>query len=237
MYLEMHIARLTKKTKKLTNMVEYYIDRINIKTAYGVYVSASTGLFGRPKPITLQSTSWAGYHGEVVDLRNKHYESREIILDCFIKANSKADFILKCNNFLSIFDTKTTKRLQVVIEESEPLDYEVYLSADVEIKKRWSDGDMTGTFSLRLREPEPVKRIIKYTRTGDPDKTASITVSSPKLLNIYWGDGSHTFDVVGTAQTKTHTYAANGTYYIVVTGNIEEITSLTTTGTVVWNKL
>lgn len=70
-----------------------------------------------------------------------------------------------------------------------------------------------------------------------PSLQASITVTSSKLLNIYWGDGSQTYDVSGTAQTITHNYSTNETYFIVVTGNIDEITSLTTTGTIVWNKL
>lgn len=218
-------------------MVTYYIDSNDIKQTYSVYVSASAGLFSKPKPKALSPTNWPDYHGEVVDLENKYYEAREITLDCFIKAANKADFIVKCNAFLAVFDAKGTRRLSVAVDGSEPLQFEVYLSAEVDIKKKWSEGQMIGTFQLKLREPEPVKKIIKYTRTNESNKTVSITVTSSKLLNIYWGDGTHTYDVNGTAQTITHNYAANGTFYIVITGNIDEITSLTTSGTIVWNKL
>ena len=99
------------------------------------------------------------------------------------------------------------------------------------------DGQMTGKFTIKLREPEPVKRVIKYTSTGEATKTVTLTITSPRLVNIYWGDGSHTFDVSGTSQVVTHNYTAKGDYYIVITGNIDEISSLTHNGTLVWSKL
>lgn len=118
-----------------------------------------------------------------------------------------------------------------------PLVFEVYSSEGIDIKKTWNERSMVGTFKLKLTEPEPIKKVIKFTSDGGDNDTLGITVTSSKLLNIYWGDGSHTYDVSGTAQTATHAFEA-GTYYIVVTGNIDEITSLTTTtGTIVWNKL
>ena len=62
---------------------------------------------------------------------------------------------------------------------------------------------MIGTFTLTLKEPEPIKKVYKYQRTSTSDKTVSFTLTSSKMLNIYWGDGSHTFDCSGTSQTYT----------------------------------
>ena len=219
--------------------ITYKLDGIDIKT-YNVYISASDGLLSRPKPKANTSVDWADYNGTVVDLTKRLYESREIELDCFIKADTQADFLLKCNTFLALFDAVGTRRLEVFVDNEatpKPLVFEVYSSDNISISKKWSSATMAGTFSIKLKEPEPIKKVLKYTRTSDANKTVSITVTSAKLLNIYWGDISHTYDVSGTAQTVTHNYAANGTFYIIVTGNIDEITSLTTTGTVVWNKL
>lgn len=216
--------------------VTYKLDGIDLKT-YGVYLSASEGLLSKPKPKTSLSVNWETYHGEVVDLSKRYYESRDIQLNCFIKASTQSDFITKCNAFLALFDQAGTRRLSVNVDSTEPLVYEVYLSDSIDVKKTWSSSNMSGAFTLKLREPEPIKRVLKYTRTGDADKTVSITVSSQKLLNFYWGDGAHAFDVSGTGQTITHNFTANGTFYIVITGNIDEITSLTTNATVVWNKL
>jgi hypothetical protein len=219
--------------------IVYKLDGIDIKT-YGVYVSASDGLLSRPKPKVNLQVDWADYNGTVVDLTKRLYEPRDIDIDFFIKGDSQADFVLKSNTFLALFDALGTRRLEVFVENEatpKPLVYEVYLSESVSVSKKWSSTTMVGTFSLKLKEPEPIKRVLKYTRTSTADKTVSITVTSAKLLNIYWGDKTQSFDVSGTAQTITHDFSVNGTFYIVVTGNIDEITSLTTTGTVVWSKL
>lgn len=216
--------------------VNYFIDGVDFKQ-YGVFVSASHGLLSRPKLKSPVSVNWETYHGEVIDLDHKYYESREIQLNCFIKASSKFEFISQCNAFSALFDQTGSRRIAVSVDGSEPLVYEVYLADGIDVKKEWTDSDMIGTFTIKLKEPEPIKKVLKYTRSSDADKTVSITVTSTKLLNIYWGDGTHTFDVSGTSQTVTHNYAENGVFYIVVTGNVDEITSLTTTGAVVWNKL
>jgi hypothetical protein len=216
--------------------VSYYLDGVDLKQ-YGVFIEGSDGLLSKPKKKKPFSNTWNDYHGEVIDLTKIYYESRDIALDCFIKAEDKAEFIMKCNTFLSLFDQPNTRRLAVTVDGSEPLVFEVYSEDLINVKKKWSETTMIGTIQLKLKEPEPIKKVIKYQRTGTGDKTVSITVTSTKLLNIYWGDGAHTFDVSGTSQTITHDYSENGIFYIVITGDIDAITSLTTTGTVVWNKL
>jgi hypothetical protein len=218
------------------DVVKYFLDGIDLRQ-YGVYVSDSDGLLSKPKMKKPSSLSWPTYNGEVVYLAKKYYEPRMIKLDCFLKADSPNEFIVKLNYFLALFDQSWTRRLSVMADSTEPLLYEVYLEDGTDVKKKWNSTKMVGTFSLVLKEPEPIKRVLKYTRTSDADKTVSITLTSSKLLNIYWGDGSHTFDVSGTAQTFTHNYSSNGTFYIVITGNIDEITSLTSTAKLVWNKL
>lgn len=219
--------------------VIYKIDDVEFK-AYNVFVSASEGLLSRPKPKKAVSVDWADYHGQVVDLSRRKYESREIELDCFIKADSQGEFVSKCNDFLGLFDQIGSRRLEVYVHcetTPKPLVYEVYLSDSVDVVKKWSSKSMVGTLKLKLIEPEPIKRVFKFTRKNEATKTVSFTYTSAKLLNFYWGDGAHAFDASGTAQTLTHDYTKNGTYYIVVTGNIDEITSLTSTGVLVWEKL
>jgi Phage tail protein len=216
--------------------VNCYIDNVDTRD-YGVHVSQSYGLTGKPdlkKPVSMD---WVNYHGQSVYLTKKYYEARTIKLDCFIKASDSNDFIYKMNAFFDIFDKPFTSRLAVTVDNSEPLCYEVYLEDGIDIKKTWSSGIMIGTFTLTLKEPEPIKKVYKYQRTSSIDKTVSFTLTSSKMLNIYWGDGSHTFDCSGTSQTYTHDYSSNGYFYIVITGNIDEISSITSTATLVWNKL
>ena len=67
--------------------------------------------------------------------------------------------------------------------------------------------------------------------------TAKITLTTNKIVNVYWGDGSVTKDVSGNNVALSHTYADNGNYYIIVAGVIEEITQFDTNAIVVWQKI
>lgn len=212
------------------------IDGVNINT-YGVYVSESKGLFSRPKLKAPESYSWPEYHGKVVDLAHRYYEARKITLNCFLKATSNEDFINKVSTFLAAMDQAGTRRLMVQVDEAKPLVYEVFIPEDIDIKKKWSPSSMVGVFDIVFEEPYPVKRVLKHIRASVATKTVSVTISTPKLVSIYWGDGAVTHDISGTNQTVTHDYASDGTYYPVITGNIDEISALTTNATVVWTKL
>jgi hypothetical protein len=118
-----------------------------------------------------------------------------------------------------------------------PLVYEVYCRDEISVAKKWNDELMVGTFDLKLIEPEPVKRVLKYIRVGESSKTCSIKLTSVKLVNIFWGDGSADYDVSGENFTITHDYADNGDFFVVVTGCIDEISKFETNAIVVWNKL
>lgn len=216
----------------------YIIDGVDLKD-FGVYVSASDGLLDRPKRKTPYSVGFDNYHGSVVDLQHNFVQDREITLSCFIKAAGKMDFIQRVNDFERIFDGTGTRRLVVDVHPVKPLIYEVYAKDAITISKKWSDDLMVGTFKLKLTEPEPVKRVLKHIRVSDATKTCTISLTSRKYVNIYWGDGSVDYDVAGQdgSVTIAHDYAVNGDYFPVITGCIDEITSFETNAIIVWNKL
>ena len=54
---------------------------------------------------------------------------------------------------------------------------------------------------------------------------------------MYWGDGTTTQDVYGTAVNVAHTYAENGEYFIVITGVIEDVEAFSTNDIVIWDKV
>ena len=213
----------------------YYIDNVDIKT-YGVYVSSSSGLISKPRPKKRNAMSWPGYNGEVVDLSVVVYEPRSIKLECFLKAVSRDQFLTKINTFLALFDQAGTRRLLVDAGATKPLVYEVYLDAPVDPEKAFDSTEGVGVFVLDLKEPEPIKRVLLFEAKTDA-KIVNVTMTSAKLLNVYWGDGTTTEDVYGTVKAISHTYTTNGLYYIVITGNIDQISSLTSNATVVWSKL
>lgn len=214
----------------------YTIDGVDFKE-YGVYVSGSKGILNRPKMKTPAFLSWDNYHGQSVDLMHKYLEPREITLECFIKASSKNDFIMAVSKFQQVFDKQGTNRLVIDAHPVKPLIYEVYCQDAIDVSKTWNDALMVGTFQLKLIEPEPVKRILKHIRVSEATKTCTITLTSAKMLNIYWGDGEVDFDIEGENVEITHDYSTNGDYFPVITGCIDEITEFDTNAIVVWSKL
>lgn len=214
----------------------YLLDGVDFKD-YGVYVSGSDGILNRPKLKAPASLSWDNYHGESVDLMHKFFESREITLSCFVKAESKMDFIKRVSDFEALFDKQGTNRLVIDVHPIKPLIYEVYCKDAIEIQKTWDDDLMVGTFKLKLIEPEPVKRVLKHIRISEATKTCTITLTTSKLVNIYWGDGQVDYDVYGDKKTITHVYTDNGDFFPVITGCIDEITDFQTNAIVVWEKI
>ena len=128
----------------------------------------------------------------------------------------------------------------ISIHPTKPLVFEVYCEDGVAPSKRWHDDKMIGTFALKLKEPDPVKRVVRHQRLNASNAELTIELKSDKMVNIYWGDGTVSEDIYGDCTGKNalkHTYAENGIYYAIVGGVIEEITDFDTNGIIVWNKL
>lgn len=225
--------------EQANNDVEYYIDGQNFKD-YGVYVSASSGLVGRLAQKDALQVDWDNYHGIVRNRSRKRYKERTINLDCFIEASGRSAFVDWCSRFFSLFDGDGTHRLTVEYDgKAKPLVYEVDLLDDTDVDKDWgnyNDELMVGTFKLKLVEDEPVKRVLRHISASDNSK-ATITVTSNKKLNIYWGDGTHTYNVSGNEQVIEHTYTLSGEYDIIVSGVIEDIEKFETNAITVWELL
>lgn len=219
--------------------VEYYIDGANFKE-FGVYVSDSKGLVGRLSRKDALTVDWDNYHGIVRDKKRPRFKERTIELTCFIEASSRSAYVEWVNLFFDKFDTEGNHRLKVEYDgKAKPLVYEVELLDEVDPDKKWGmyNSDlMVGTFKLKLTEDEPVKKVLRHIGTV-ANSTVTITVTSTKLLNIYWGDGTHTYNVSGTDTVVEHTYSNAGEYDIIITGVIEDIESFSTNAIVIWDKL
>lgn len=220
--------------------VDYYINGVSFRSL-GVKVSASSGLIDSLKIKEPAKASWPDQHGEVVDLAAPRYQSRAIELSCYIKADSSTAFILAVQTFVAAFQKSGLQQLRVEVDDGvvtrKPLLYLVYLADEVSITKKWSQANLVGTFTLKLIEPEPVKRIYKFVAVSPGALEVTMTVTSTEPVNVYWGDGNNDLDVTTSSLEISNTYAAAGTYYIVVTGVIENITGIVTTATEVWSRL
>lgn len=247
-FTQNEVQDLLDKTKQLA----YKLDGVDFKQ-YGVHVSASKGLVDVLKMKDPMSVNFDGYHGEAVDLSRPRFEARIIKLDCFMHVEGgKMAFVQEVKAFFAQFFNKHKAptpamegtccpaglhRLIVDIHPTKPLIYEVYMPEATEVIKTWDDNKMVGTFSLQLKEPEPVKKVLKHLRVNEATKRVSIKLTTSKLINVYWGDGTMLQDVYGTDVTITHDYTVNGDYFIVITGVIEDIKNLETNAIVVWDKL
>lgn len=230
------VDEMSDQTSNIRSL-EYYIDGVNFKD-FGVFVAKSKGLTSRPKMKTNFKQSWDSYHGAFVDLNHKYVEERTIVLDCFIKTNEgKIGFIRKMNAFMAAFDKKGTHRLMVDLHPTHPLVFEVYLEGEIDPDKVWNDDIMVGTFQLTMKEPMPVKRVLKHVMASQAMSEVWIKITTNKRVSIFWGDGTFVEDVSGTELTIRHNYQQNGDYFIIIAGVIEEVTETETNAIVVWPKI
>lgn len=197
--------------------------------SYGVYVSASGGMQDAPSLKEPQTVNWPGSHGTVVDLAAPRYNNREINLDCFIRASGKLDFFHKVRAFLQAFQKPGLRRLELWIA-TKPLMYMVYLAEGVSIDKQWHASDMFGTFSLKLIEPSPIKRLLMQEGTQ-----VTIEFKSENPIDIYWGDGTMNLGLLD-AVVVTHNYATPGPHYPLVCGVIEEMEDFIANSPILWSK-
>ncbi|MDR1652485.1 MAG: phage tail family protein [Prevotellaceae bacterium] len=212
--------------------IGYSIDSKDF-SSFGVYVEASSGLFDLPKMKEPQKIDWSDYHGTVIDLATPRYESREITLKCWMRAETAEILIDRFNAFCDIFKKAGTKRLKIDVIEYKPLIYEVYCNNDISIDKKWRQGEMFGRFTLKLIEPEPFKIVIKKNQSA---ANINISCDSEKSLMIYWGDGK-TSEVYGQINIA-HTYTGRPyeEQYALVYGVIEDIENFVTDGTIIWDR-
>jgi hypothetical protein len=218
--------------------VLYKIDGIPFED-YQVYVDDSEGVVDVVKmkdPLTLD---WAGEHGLIVDLERPRFQEREIELSCWVKSNGKLDFTMKMNEFLGLFLTPHTHRLKIEINTMKPLLYEVYMPEGVSIDKMWRDQEMFGRFKLQFKSPYPVRRVLRFLPTFANNYTAKIRFTCPEAVDIFWGDGTRTNDILaGDDLLITHEYTLNKPFFeILICGEVTNITNFSHNTIMVWSRL
>lgn len=127
---------------------------------FGVFISESNGLMDKPKPKPRKSYDWAEYHGKAVDLSKPKYDEREIELQGWIEGEDWANMKQNFDSLMAEFDKEGLARL-VIEYLNNALVYDVYLSDDAELKKDFRKGRMVGFFKLKMKEPQPIKKVFK----------------------------------------------------------------------------
>lgn len=215
-------------------MISYKLDNVELST-YGVRVKNTEGLHDLPKMKTPLTSDFPDRHGERVDLTSVFYEAREIELECWIEASSRADFLTKLNTFITTALVKTgLRQLVVEYDTTKPLCFLCYFADGLNVTRetKWNAQRMFGTFTLKLREPEPFKKVLKFTATAE-SLTCNLAFTTPKSVTVFWGDGTSQA-VNATSANLSKTYTA-GTYIIAIVGNANEITNVVTNATTIWS--
>lgn len=120
------------------------------------YVSQSHGLISRPKRKMPLSYSWPDENGTEYDLVNPlPFEERKISLEMFILGDNWTDIKANFEGLMDQFDGAGTHTLSVTPFGLAAMVYEVIVSEEVVLEKRFWDGQMVGTFTLNLIEPNP----------------------------------------------------------------------------------
>lgn len=211
--------------------VEFHINNINFRSL-GVVVERLGGVLDMPARKDPLKVDWEDYHGEVVDLMKPVFDVREIELKCWMKAGSKDELASNWLQLRQIFEAPGTQRLQIDAG-TKPLLFDVYHPGTLEVENKWRNtGPYFARFTLNLVEPIPVKRVLRVSGSS-----CSITLTSRKLLAISWGDGQTTMNVYGNGVTVSHSYSGGGPYYVLISGNIEEVTGFSTDAVIVWNRI
>ena len=209
--------------------VGYSIDG-SIFTNYGVYVQSSSGIATIPQIKDPLTYNWGTANGLDYHQDGVKYKERTIQLKCIVEASSFPDLLNKTLAFFSLLTKQRTLRLKISAGSND-LVYEVICKDEVRLVPDFShQNKCVGTFTLKLVEPEPVKRVLYG------NGTCTITIQSKSPVNIYWGDGTHTFDVSGNdvSQTVSHSVSSN---YVIITGEPNDFTSFTSNFTTVWSRL
>ena len=150
--------------------VDYYIDGVSFRSK-GVIVESSLGVIDGLKAKAPVTVDWKDTHGIAVSPGRRIYEARDIVLNCFMESQTNKQLVDDVNEFTELFKPPGLRQLVIQINDSNhifpPLVYMVYLNGSIEYRKRWQGGKHVTTFSLSLREPEPVK-VVYVKHVGTP---------------------------------------------------------------------
>ena len=190
---------------------------------YKVYISESKGLLDKLKPKNRASYDWAEYHGKAVDTSPTKYEEREITLSGWIEGENWQEIKRNFDRLLSEFDKEGLVRL--VVDFGDKLVFDVYLYDGVELNKNFSQGQTIGKFTLKMKEPNPIKKTLSIARGRFNLK---FTALSWVDININGKNRSMKGNV------DIHEDLSENENYITIAGNLEDIKNLETNATILW---
>lgn len=195
---------------------------------YGVYISSSDGLFDALKRKKVNTYDWAEYHGSSLDLSSPKFEAREITLKGFVVGDNWVSMKFRFDTIISELQKAGTQRLLIEPFGMKPLPYEVYMEDSSPLEKTFSDGKMVGIFTLKLIEPNPIKKVLRVN-----GNMLRLSYNSDTETEISYGNGEKDIAYSNASLSKV---LPSGSI-VVIAGNIENISNLITDAEVLWERL
>ena len=209
-----------------TSDVTYSVDGYNF-ASYGVFVSASAGITTLPAIKDPLTYNWGNQNGVDYFSDGVRYKEREITLKCFLYAASYGELLKNALAFFGLFAKNGTRRLRLGAG-GKILVYQVICKDAITLVPDFScENPCVGTFTLKLVEPEPVKLVL----SGG----GNITIKSKTPVNVYWGNGTHDYDVSGNDEEATVFSGSSGE--TIITGEPNDFTSFKSSSSILWSRL
>ena len=197
---------------------------------YGIVVTSADGLMDLPKPRGRTAQEWTDTHGQMISTGRPLYSAREIKLSCAMPCEGLGDFAQKATAVKELFMGGDLITLTAAIGDT-LLPFLVYVDDEISFTRKWAGGKLIASFSVKLIEPEPLKRVYKAIAAS-----VKLAITTPTPVNVYWGDGKTQYDA--QSSTIAHQYSDGKTSHIVIiTGNINNLTSTLTNSSLLWNLL
>lgn len=134
----------------------YLLDDLDIALTYGIYVQKVKGALDFLKRKGEIAHNWLDSSGEeaYTDAGDIYFEPRDIILFCYIKANTKADFLSYLNSFKAVLEGSGLHTLKLPFLDDT---LSVYFKdgGTLDMLTGWNSSLLVGKFILKLREPVP----------------------------------------------------------------------------------
>lgn len=162
------------------------------------------------------------------------YDEREITLSGFVMGDNWQQMKRNFDTLFSEFDKGGLVRLLVEFEHI--LAFDVYLIDKIELQKEFRKGQIIGSFSLKMKEPNPVKRILKI-----ENKPLNLSFNTPLWVDISIDGKVENFINSVSIRNKIIPPRATtqnpNTHYIIIAGDIDQITDFQTNAEIIWNKI
>jgi hypothetical protein len=147
---------------------------------YDIFISSSDGMFDGLKPKKQNTYDWAEYSGVASDINQKLiFEVRKFTLTGFVKGS---DFDSMINNFWAVFsELNKSGRQRLTVEPfgMKTRIYDINIEEAPEINKTFKNGACFATFTIKLIEQKPIKKIL-YTEKSN----LQLSFNSSKWIEI-----------------------------------------------------